>query len=136
MTNTLFTYKSDGEVVYPSDFIIISETDEKGNIIYMNHNFVEISGYNYNELMGQPHNVIRHPDMPRAAFKMVWDSIKSKGFWKGFVKNLRKDGKFYWVYATILKEVDKNGRVKYLSIRTAPKRSDVEAAERLYSTLH
>jgi aerotaxis receptor len=131
-----FTYKSNGEVIYPSDFIIISETDEKGNIRYMNQNFVDISGYTYNELIDQPHNIIRHPDMPRAAFKLVWDSIKQKGFWKGFVKNLRKDGKYYWVYATILREIEPNGTVKYLSIRTAPKRNEIEEAEILYSTLH
>jgi aerotaxis receptor len=130
-----FTYKNDGEVIYPADFIIISETDAKGNIRYMNKNFVDISGYTYEELIGQPHNIIRHQDMPRAAFKMVWDSIQTKGFWKGFVKNLRKDGKFYWVYATILKETKKDGTIKYLSIRTAPKRSEIEEAEKLYRTL-
>jgi aerotaxis receptor len=74
--------------------------------------------------------------MPRAAFKMVWDSIRQKGFWEGFVKNLRKDGKYYWVYSTILKKTSSTGEVTYISIRTAPSRADVKSSEALYATLH
>jgi aerotaxis receptor len=73
--------------------------------------------------------------MPRAAFKDLWDSVAKKGFWTGFVKNLRKDGGFYWVYATVLKNIDKSGNVKYVSIRTKPNRDDVEKAEELYKTM-
>lgn len=130
-----FTYTNNGEVFFPKDFVIISETDEKGIITYANDNFCKISGFNYKELLGQPHNIVRHPDMPRAAFKLVWDSIQTKGFWKGYVKNLRKDGRFYWVYSTVLRKVDKNGTITYISIRTAPNKVDVESAEALYATL-
>lgn len=129
------TFHSNGEVTFESDFLIISETDEKGNIIYANKNFIDISGFTEKELMGISHNIVRHPDMPRAAFKIVWDSLKTKGFWEGYVKNLRKDGKFYWVYSTIMRKVDKNNRITYMSIRTKPKKADIEEAEKLYSTL-
>jgi aerotaxis receptor len=129
------TFEDNGEVTFDSDFLIISETDEKGNIIYANNNFIEISGFKKEEIIGYPHNIVRHPDMPRVAFKMVWDDLKKKGFWEGFVKNLRKDGKFYWVYSTIMRKVDSSNRVTYMSIRTKPKKSDVEKAEKLYATL-
>jgi aerotaxis receptor len=130
-----FTYSDDGEVFFPKDFYIVSETDEKGMIIYANKNFCDIACYSIAELIDQPHNIVRHPDMPRAAFKMVWDSIQTKGFWSGFVKNLRKDGKFYWVYSTILKKISSTGVITYISVRTAPSRADVKSAEALYATL-
>lgn len=134
MSNKL-QFHQNGEVTYDSDYLIISETDEKGNITYANSNFIEISGFNEKELIGHPHNIVRHPDMPRTAFKLVWDSLKNKGFWEGYVKNLRKDGKFYWVYSTIMKKVDRDNNISYMSIRTKPKKADIETAERLYSTL-
>jgi aerotaxis receptor len=130
-----FTYSNNGEVFFPQDFLIISETDEKGVITYANSNFCKIACYSIDELIGQPHNIVRHPDMPRAAFKLVWDSIQTKGYWAGFVKNMRKDGKFYWVYSTILKKISSNGNISYISIRTAPKKQDVQKAEALYNTL-
>ena len=73
--------------------------------------------------------------MPRAAFKSLWDDVQSKGFWTGYVKNARKGGGFYWVYATFLKSVDKSGNIKYVSIRVKPSREDIKAAEALYATL-
>ena len=126
---------STGEIIYPSDFLIISETDHKGNIIYVNKNFVKIAGYSEAELLNEPHNIIRHPDMPKAAFKIVWTAIQTKGFWQGHVKNLAKTGNFYWVYATILKKINKLGQITYLSIRTKPKKDDVLEAELLYKKL-
>lgn len=113
---------------------ILSETDEYGHILYANQIFCDIAGYKESELIGEPHNIVRHPDMPRAAFKMLWDDIKAKGFWTGIVKNQRKDGGFYWVRATVLRQI-KNGKITYLSIRTKPQRTEVEAAEKLYRTL-
>ena len=86
-------------------------------------------------LGGQPHNVVRHPDMPRAAFKSLWDDVQSKGFWTGYVKNARKGGGHYWVFATVLRSVDKNGNTKYVSIRVKPSREDIKKAEELYATL-
>ena len=107
----------------------------KGNIIYVNKNFVKIAGYSEAELLNEPHNIIRHPDMPKAAFKIVWTAIQTKGFWQGHVKNLAKTGNFYWVYATILKKINKLGQITYLSIRTKPKKDDVLEAELLYKKL-
>jgi aerotaxis receptor len=128
------TQKDNGEILY-DDLYLLSETDDKGIITYTSESFARVAGYGVTELIGQPHNVVRHPDMPRAAFKDLWDSVAKKGFWTGFVKNLRKDGGFYWVYATVLKNIDKSGNVKYVSIRTKPNRDDVEKAEELYKTM-
>jgi len=123
------------EWFFPEEGYILSETDENGIIIYVNELFCEIAGYTENELLGQPHNIIRHPDMPRIAFKGLWDDVQSKGFWDGYVKNARKDGGYYWVYATVLKKVASNGDISYLSIRTVPSRIKVQSSEELYATL-
>ncbi len=123
------------EWYFSSDQYILSETDDKGFIIYANDIFCEIAGYKIEELLGQPHNIIRHPDMPRIAFKGLWDDIQSKGFWTGIVKNLRKDGGFYWVYATALRKVQDDGSVTYLSVRRVPDRAAVKACIPLYAKL-
>ena len=123
------------EWYFSDDSYILSETDSKGIILYANEIFYEIAGYTPHELEGEPHNVIRHPDMPRIAFQGLWDDIQSKGFWSGVVKNLRKDGGFYWVYATVLRKVNSKGETTYLSIRRVPPRSDVEACITLYAEL-
>ena len=81
--------------------LIVSSTDLKGIITYANRKFCEIASYSRDELVGQNHNIVRHPDMPKAAFKEVWDTIKAGKEWTGVVKNLRKDGKYYWVYSHI-----------------------------------
>ena len=130
-------HKKEGtdEWVFPKDAFILSETDEFGIITYANEIFCEIAGYTLDELIGEPHNIVRHPDMPRIAFKGLWDDIQTKGFWTGIVKNLRKDRSCYWVYATALKRVNAKGEVSYLSIRTVPNRSDVEACIPLYAEL-
>ena len=122
------------EWYYPQNSFILSETDEHGNILYANNLFCEIAGYTQEELIGEPHNIVRHPDMPKIAFKGLWDDIQSKGFWSGYVKNLRKDGGYYWVYATVLKRIV-NSKVQYLSVRVTPPRSEVEACTKLYAEL-
>lgn len=127
--------ESSQEWYFSSDQYILSETDDKGFIIYANDIFCEIAGYKIEELLGQPHNIIRHPDMPRIAFKGLWDDIQSKGFWTGIVKNLRKDGGFYWVYATALRKVQDDGSVTYLSVRRVPDRAAVKACIPLYAKL-
>jgi aerotaxis receptor len=81
--------------------LIVSSTNLKGIITYANRKFCEIAGYTKDELMGKNHNIIRHPDMPKAAFKEVWDAIKAGKDWTGIIKNLRKDGRYYWVYSHI-----------------------------------
>ena len=131
----IYKDKNSNEWFFPSDSYILSETDSKGIILYANEIFYDIAGYVPDELLGEPHNVIRHPDMPRIAFKGLWDDIQSKGFWTGIVKNLRKDGGYYWVHATVLRKVNTNGEVTYLSIRRVPDRKDVEACTTLYAEL-
>jgi len=128
------TFLEDGEVLY-NDLYLLSETDEKGIVEYASDSFLRVANMTEEELIGQPHNVVRHPEMPRAAFKSLWDDVQSKGFWTGFVKNSRKGGGFYWVYATVLRSVDKNGNVKYVSIRVKPSREEIKSAEALYATL-
>lgn len=123
------------EWFFSSEQYILSETDDNGVIIYANDLFCEMAGYQLDELIGEPHNIVRHSDMPRIAFKGLWDDIKLKGFWTGIVKNLRKDGGSYWVHATVLRRVHSDGRVTYLSVRRVPNRTDVEACTALYSEL-
>ena len=106
------------ETEVPEGELIVSRTDLKGNITYANETFVEISGYTLNELVGKSHNVVRHPDMPSAAFTDLWDKLSSGAKWSGYVKNLRKDSGYYWVFAQI-SGVYKDGElVEYKSIRT------------------
>lgn len=123
------------EWFYPVESYILSETDEHGIILYANDVFCEIAGYTQDELIGQPHNMVRHPDMPKIAFKGLWDDIHSKGFWTGYVKNLRKDRGYYWVYATVLRATASDGSVTYLSIRVTPSRDMVASCTQLYSEL-
>ncbi|WP_373035641.1 PAS domain-containing protein [Sulfurimonas sp.] len=118
-----------------NDFIV-SKTDTKGNIIYCNEIFTEMSGYRASELIGANHNLIRHPDMPRIAFKTAWDLIKEKKEFFGFVKNLRADGGFYWVFTYITADQDSNGRiVSYTSVRRKPAPSAIDAITPVYKLL-
>ncbi len=128
------TFLEDGEVLY-DDLYLLSETDEKGIVTYASDSFLKIANMRREDIIGQPHNIVRHPEMPRAAFKSLWDDVQAKGFWTGYVKNARKGGGHYWVYATVLRSVDKNGNVKYVSIRVKPSREDIKKAEELYATL-
>ena len=128
------TFMDDGEVMY-NDLYLLSETDDKGIVLYASDSFYKVANMKESDLIGQPHNVVRHSDMPRAAFKSLWDDVQTKGFWTGYVKNARKGGGFYWVFATVLRSVDKNGNTKYVSIRVKPSREEVKKAQELYSTL-
>jgi aerotaxis receptor len=110
---------------------LLSETDEKGFIRYANDEFCEISGFSLEELIGKPHNIVRSPDMPKAAFKELWATVKSGNVWQGFVKNRTKNGKFYWVYATVFPF----GKDHYLSVRKMASREEVEKYSKLYATM-
>ena len=123
------------EWYFPNDRYILSETDANGIIIYANELFCEMAGYTLEELVGEPHNIIRHPDMPRIAFKGLWDDIQNKGFWTGIVKNIRKDRSYYWVHATALRRIHNDGSVTYLSVRRVPNREEVESCITLYAEL-
>jgi len=89
------------ETLVPENVFIYSRTDPKGRITEANQAFADLSGYSVEEMLGKPHNMIRHPDMPKEAFADLWKSLKAGRPWQGVVKNLRKDGGFYWVFATI-----------------------------------
>ncbi len=99
-------------------FVLLSETDTRGIITYANPRFCEVSGYTREELVGKPHNIVRHPDMPKSAFKELWDTIKAGKIWQGEVKNRRKDGSHYWVLATVGPIFDDKGEIcSYVSMR-------------------
>ena len=111
---------------------LVSKTNLKGLITYVNQPFVEMSGYTKQELIGQAHNLIRHPDMPPAAFEDFWETLKQGRPWSGFVKNRAKDGSFYWVFANAT-PINEGGQITgYLSVRSKPTREQVKAAEALY----
>lgn len=116
--------------------VIISETDLKGLITFANRKFCEISGYSAQELVGQPHNLIRHSDMPRAAFKEMWDTIEHGEVWHGVVKNLRKDGRFYWVSTEIAPIKDDNGNtIGYIAARKPVGRKDIDETAAIYKKM-
>jgi PAS domain S-box-containing protein len=115
--------------------LIISETDERGVITFANEDFVRMSGYAYSDLIGRPHSILRHPDMPSAAFADLWGTIKSGRIWNGFVCNRCKNDDHYWVYATVSPIRASDGSSHYLSIRRRPTREEVEHYSRLYKTM-
>jgi aerotaxis receptor len=115
---------------------IVSKTDLKGKITYVNPYFIEVSGFDENELIGAPHNLVRHPDMPPQAFADLWSSLQTGLPWTGLVKNRRKNGDFYWVVANVTPVLE-HGRVAgYMSVRSKPSRAQIEGAERLYRILN
>jgi len=124
------------EVILKEEDFIISKTDLKSKILYGNRIFIEISGYSEEELLGKPHNILRHPDMPRCAFKILYDHIQNGKEWFGFVKNLRKNGGYYWVFANISPTYDSNGNmIGYYSVRRKPRDGFKSIIEPLYQQL-
>ena len=123
------------ETEVPQDELIISRTDLNGHITYANDTFCEISGYSQDELIGKAHNIVRHPDMPSAAFADLWQTIQDKKQWIGVVKNLRKDSGYYWVQASI-SGVYKNGElIEYKSLRTPINYEEKLKHQRLYDKM-
>ena len=123
------------ETEVPDHELIISRTDLKGNITYVNETFALISGYSTDELIGKPHNIVRHPDMPKSVYKDLWETLKSGENWQGFVKNKRKDNGYYWVHAEI-SGVYKDGKlVEYKSLRTPMERETKINMQNKYDTL-
>jgi aerotaxis receptor len=121
------------EYQFPGDTTLLSTTDTSSHISYANAAFIRTSGFSPEELMGQPHNLVRHPDMPVEAFADMWHSLKEGQSWRALVKNRRKDGDHYWVCANAA-PMRRNGQVTgYLSVRTKPSRAEIDAAEKLYA---
>ena len=120
------------ETVLDEYAFLVSETDEKGIINFANKDFCDIAGYTLEELVGCPHNKVRHPDMPKAAFKSLWETVQSGNIWTGFVKNRTKEDGFYWVFATVYPFVNSGGKKGYLSCRRKPSKEEVQKYTKLY----
>ena len=128
--------KQERERVLDDNDVLISITDPRGVISFANHKFCEIAGYTNEEFMGKPHNIVRHPDMPKTAFQDLWQIIAAKKVWQGFVKNRTKDGGFYWVKATAFPCLNKLGEITgYISVRGKPRREDIASAIAIYRKL-
>ncbi|TRW89589.1 PAS domain-containing protein [Candidatus Methylobacter oryzae] len=128
-------YYSELETPYPDGKLIVSTTDPAGVITHVNQAFIDMSGYTEDELIGAPHSILRHPDMPPAAFKELWDTVQKGEKWQGFVKNLRKDGGYYWVKATVIPNIRNGITVGYTSVRRKPSKAKVDECIKLYPTL-
>jgi len=129
-------YITDKETVLKNGEFIVSKTDLDSKITYGNKYFISISGWEEKELLNKPHNILRHPDMPKVVFKILYEHIKNKKEFFGFIKNLRKDGGFYWVFVNITPSFDSNGKmIGYYSVRRKPKNGFKKIIEPLYETL-
>lgn len=124
------------EKIMREDDFIVSKTDTTGRITYGNRIFIEFSGYSERELLGAQHNIIRHPDMPRGVFKLLWDTIQNKEEINAYVKNMAKDGSFYWVFANVTPNFGPDGAiVGYTSVRRKPKAEAVRLLSEVYRTM-
>ena len=119
----------------PDDFIV-SKTDTKGRITYVNKIFMDLAEYSEAELLGKPHNIVRHPDMPKAVFKLLWSRIQNKQEIFAYVVNKTKNGNSYWVFANVTASVDDNGRIiGYYSVRRKPNPRALEIIKPLYAKM-
>lgn len=123
------------QTIVPEDEIIISRTDLNGIITYVNETFAQISGYQVEELIGKSHNILRHPDMPKILFEHMWKTLKSGKMWQGYVKNMRKDGGYYWVYAEVSGVYKENILVEYKSMRSPVSLEIIEKMQKAYDKI-
>ena len=124
------------ERTFGEDEIIVSKTDLQGKITYANDVFIRVSGYDEHELLGAPHSIIRHPDMPRAVFKLLWDTLGAGREVFAYVNNMARNGDNYWVLAHVTPSFDRNGTiVGYHSNRRVPERSKLEKLQPIYAAL-
>lgn len=130
---TVFT--TEIETPIPDGRLIVSRTDLNGIITHVNRSFIEMSAYQEEALIGQPHYILRHPEMPALAFKDLWETVQKGNKWHGYVKNLRRDGGYYWVYATVIANIRKGNIVGFTSVRRKPSREKVLESESLYKTM-
>lgn len=124
------------EVRLADDDLIISKTDATGRLTYVNRTFMRITNYPEHALLGQQHNIVRHPDMPRGVFRLMWETLKAEREFFGIIKNLTSDGDFYWVFANVTPDHDQAGGVAgYFSVRRAVLPAAVAAASELYAQM-
>ncbi len=126
----------DEEVLFDGG-VMITETDTRGIITYANKKFREMTGFSKEELIGSPHSINRHPDMPKGAFRGMWKIISQKKIWHGYVKNLRKDGKFYWVFVYIQPKLDEqNNIIGFIAGRKVAEPEKIKEISELYAKYH
>ena len=125
----------DNEVGFDENTLLVTKTDTKGKITYANRAFIDIVQMEERELIGKPHNIIRHPDMPKVIFKLLWDYLKNGKEINAYVKNLCKDGSYYWVFANVTPSYFKDKVVGFHSARRKPKKSSLEIIKPLYKEL-
>lgn len=125
----------DREIDLPADVTLMSTTDSRGRITHANAAFIAVSGFSEDELLGQPHNIVRHPDMPASAFADMWATLKAGESWTGIVKNRRKNGDYYWVRANVTPLMRDGRAVGHLSVRTKPSQQELADAQALYRNL-
>ena len=126
---------SDVEFPFPRGETVVSKTDLKGQITYANDSFIKASGFGLDELLGQNHNIVRHPDMPAEAFADLWSTVKAGRPWRGIVKNRRKNGDYYWVKALVVPVRDNDQTTGYMSVRTEASAAEKQAAAALYAAV-
>lgn len=133
--HTRTVYTTDVETSFPDGCLITSRTDLNGIITHANEAFISMSGWERDEIIGQPHHILRHPDMPKAAFQDLWATVQRGEKWNGYVKNLRKDGGFYWVYATVIPNIRNGQTVGFTSVRRKPARAKIEEIQKIYQEM-
>ncbi|WP_368030214.1 PAS domain-containing protein [Arcobacter sp. s6] len=123
------------EIILDDFAFLVSETDEKGIIIFANDDFCKLAEYSVDELIGKPHNIVRHKDMPKAAFKDLWDTVKKDQVWSGYVKNATKSGNYYWVFATVFPTITSDGKKGFLSCRRKATTEEINEHIPIYKEL-
>lgn len=124
------------EVSLGDDDVIVSKTDLSGRITYVNRAFMRIANFSEEEVLGQQHNIVRHPDMPRGAFKLLWDTLQQEREFFGYVKNITSDGDFYWVFANVTPDRDASGKhIGYFSVRRKPAKSALATIQTIYQEM-
>ena len=123
------------EVFLTDELALVSRTDIKGKITFVNKAFTEVSGFSEAELLGSPHNLVRHPDMPKEAFANLWATIRAGRPWEGLVKNRCRNGDHYWVKANVTPIIENGQVTEFVSIRSKPSREDIVEAERVYAAI-
>lgn len=134
MLDTIEIYNN--ELILNEKSFLVSQTDEKGYIVFANDEFCTYSGYTIEELIGKPHNIVRHQDMPAKVFEELWSTVKSGKKWRGFVKNSRKDGNFYWVFATVFPFRASDNINGYISCRRKASIEEIEKYTKIYADMH